>query len=118
MHTFGIKIYLNNLEQTAKVIRWITKSLQNLPAVHPLRQIVFDVWCPPEFRPAFIQEWSTLDESMSVAGHPVTSVFKLHRSSYGQDDARWLESEITSVFPLSTKLGLVSFAWTDQRSNA
>lgn len=93
------------------VVRWMTKAIQNLPTVHPLEHVIFDLRGAPNCRPEVIQG---LDETLSAAGRPVTSVFNLD-PTLCEEDIATRRRVISSAFPLSEKLGLLSFRWSDQR---
>lgn len=112
LHTFHINLYLGSLETTTMVLTWITKSIQDLPSIHPLGQIIFDLRGPPSADA--LQSLSTLDEILSDAGRPVNSVFKLDRVLCAPDIVSRRQA-ITSTLPRSERLGLVSFAWTSHK---
>lgn len=114
LHTLGSDLYAGNPDKTAIFINWVTKSIQNLPLVHPLDQIVFHVWSLPSSLPEVVQGWSNLDEAVSASSRQVTTVFNLDRRMSAEAIATQRQF-ITSSFPLSKKCGLLSFGWCHGR---
>lgn len=107
LHTFGIKLYVGILDKTITDIGWMTECIQTLPMTHPLNRIIFHVKSGLDHQPKVVKKCVTLDETLSTSGRQVALVFNLDPIC-GEKTASQRQF-ITSAFPLSTKLGLLSF---------
>lgn len=90
------------------VITWMTKCIQTLPRIHPLKRIKFLVFGALAYEPEVTRICSTLDEALSTPGCQVTLVFNFDYN-FSKASIPRQHHFITSAFPLSTKLGLLSF---------
>lgn len=112
LHTFCVSINfsVSLLLQEPDFARWLAKSLRDLPLTHSLKTLIFDVISLGPSDLSQSDEWFDLDQTLCSTRRQVNSVFSF-RERYSEEDVANLCRFINSAFPLSTKMGLISFAW-------